>query len=177
MEKKINLIPIELAISPKTVKLTKLLNKITLIGLITLFLSIVTIVSIFVYFRLQSTKISESIADLKAQIIALESSEQKLVITKDRISKIAQIESFPSAKDNIEKFKSIEDLINTVPDSNLNEASIQSSKTELSFLSKTSSSLSQLLGPIVNFSNYKSMILTSLGFSSTLGFVSEMTVK
>ncbi len=175
--KKINLIPSELAVSPKTVRLTKLLNKITVVGVIVLFLSILSAVSFFVYFRLQSTKISENISTLKGKIIALESSEQKLVITKDRINKIAQIEKFPSAKENIESFDVVQNLVGSVPESTLAEASIQSSKTELSLLSKTSESLSSLLGPLSKLSNYKSMVLSSLGFSSTSGFISELIIK
>lgn len=177
MEKKINLIPLELAVSPKTVKLTNILNKYGIIGTIVLFVVIATSVSIFIYYKLQVTRITENIEILKTKIVALEASEQKLVITKDRLSKIALINSSPSIKEDIEKFQEIENLINSTPDSVLTEASIQSTKTEFSVLSKDSSSLSIFLEPLSKLSKFKSMILTSLGYSSTSGFISDLIIN
>lgn len=177
MEKKINLIPIELAISPKTVRLTKLLNKIMIGGTILLFLAIISSVSIFVFFRLQSTKIAQSIEDLKTKIIALEGSEQKLVITKDRLNKISVVEKMPSVKEDVEKFKNVEDLINSAPDSALVEANIQNSKTEFSVTSKSSDALAFFLGPMSKLTLYKNLILSSLGYTSTSGFISDLVVN
>jgi hypothetical protein len=175
--KKINLIPIEMAISPKTVKLTKSLNKIMIVGTIFLFLSIISVVSIFVYFKLQSTKITESIEGLKLKIIDLEGSEQKLVITKDRLNKIALVENLPSVKDDIVKFKDVINVVNSAPDSTLAEANIQNSKTEFSVNSKSSDSLSFFLGPLSKLTTFKNLVLLSLGYSSTSGFISDLIIN
>lgn len=175
--KKINLIPADLAVSPKTVKLSKILNKYGVIGTISLFLVIATTVSIFIFYKLQATKISENINDLKAKITGLEASEQKLVITKDRLNKISMINSIESIKEDIINFQDIENVINSTPDSLLTEASIQNNKTEFSVVSKDSTSLSTFLVPLSKLKNYKSMILTSLGFSSTSGFISDLIIN
>ncbi len=177
MDKKINLIPADLAVSPKTVKLTNLLSKVTIIGASFLFISLIAAVSVFVYFKLQSTKVSESIDNLKTQIIALESSEQKLVITKDRLNKIALVEKLPSVKEDIVKFKDVSNVVNFAPDSSLVEANIQTTKTEFSVASKSTDSLSSFLAPLTKLTTYKNMILSSLGYSSTSGFITDVIIN
>lgn len=175
--RKINLIPIELAVSPKTVKLTKTLSQITTIGVISLFLSIALVVAAFIFYRLEANNLSQNIESLKTRITALESSEQKLVITKDRLNKIAIINDMPSIKGDIVDFQDVQNIITGVADSSLIEATIQSNKTEFSINSKDSSSLSNLMAPLSGLTKYKSLILTSLGFSSTAGFISDLVIN
>jgi hypothetical protein len=177
MEKRINLIPSDMAVPPKTVKLTKMLNKAAVMGEILLVVLFVTLTSIFVFFFLEQKKVSERIEISKQKISELETSEQRLILAKDRLEKIARIQATPSIQDDIKNFSEISNVVLNASGSALVEASIQNTKTELSVKSETADSLATFLEPVTKLKNFKSIILTSLGFGPASGFVSDLLIK
>lgn len=165
-----------MAVPPKTVKLLKTLNKISTVGTILLITMVIILISILVYFKIDSDKVNADIKSLKISITELESSEQKLILAKDRLDKIAIIKSLPSVREDIINFKNINSLISTASGSALLEATIDESKTQLSITSVDSNSLASILAPLSNLTYLKNMILTSLGFGQTSGFISDILI-
>ncbi len=166
-----------MAVPTKVIKITKVLNKISTVGAIVLLVMLITAISLFVYFRIQENKINANIEDLKVRISTLEKSEQQLVLTKDRLARIATIKLLPSVREDLTNFQEVTNLLANVSDSSLLEASIQSNKTDFSVTSKDSNALATFLEPISKLKKYKTMILAALGFSQTSGFTSDFTVE
>lgn len=177
MEKRINLIPSEMAVPPQTVKAIKIVNKVTTIGVIVLIVLIVGLTSFFVFASIEQKNLALEIEDSKLRIQELEKSEQQLILAKDRLGKIGTITNYPSVEDDILNFSDLNSLISNASGSALVEANIQDAKTDISVNSKTAESLELFLSPVAKLTKFKSIILTSLGFGSTSGFISDLTVR
>ena len=106
----INLLPEELKPSGNVLKISSTLKKIALLSVS------VFIVSIVLYFGASiflDQKISESLSNqesIKNQIKALEKTEHRLVLVKDRLDKIASIGKNPRANDELVRLNNLFDL-------------------------------------------------------------------
>lgn len=177
MEKRINLIPSEMAVPPKAVKVVRIITKISTFGAILLFLLVISAVAAFLYFKIENDKTLAAVDSLKAEIIKLEASEQRLVLTKDRLTKIAAIKKSPSIESDLNNFKEVSSLVTSVPDSSLIEVNIQPLKTEFAVTSSNSTSLASFLEPLSKLTTFKNLVLTSLGFAQSSGFVSDIIMR
>lgn len=174
MEKRINLIPNEMAVPPKTVKVVKIITKISTFGAILLFMLVISAISIFLYFKIEHDKRAMAVETLKTKITDLEKNEQRLILAKDRLAKIESIKKSPSIEKDLDNFQEVSALISSVPESALLEVNIQTSKTEFAVTSLNSNSLASFLEPVSKLSIFKNLVLTSLGFSQTTGFTSDI---
>lgn len=174
MNKKINFISSDMAVPAKSLKLVKVLNKLSIVGAVILVLSIIVAISGFIFFTISFKKVDASVASLKNDISSLEKSEQKLILVKDKLNKIAYIRSLPSADNDISEFQKLNEIISVSSDSAFTGVNIGSNKTELSLASKDSTSLSLVLDSISNLKNYVKITLSSLGYNPTSGFLSSL---
>lgn len=169
--RKINLIPSELAVPSEFVKVTKILNRITIIIASLLLIFVIVIFGLFYSFNTSIVRADQINTDLKNRISALETSEQKLVLAKDRISKIKYVQDSKSLGDEIGRFKSFISVVASNPAVLITEASLSSSGTEVTVLAKTTEDLKLFLEPLSTISVYQRIIVTSLGYSSANGYV------
>jgi hypothetical protein len=171
MKKQINLIPLEMTVPSKSVHLAKTINKISTFSAVILIFLILVSIGAFVYYNVQGQKTTASINSLKQKIVELEKSEQKLILAKDKISKISYIKSLDSVDDELVNFKDFEQSINSASSSAFTEVSIDADKTETSLIFPNSESLTVALQNVSNLKQYKKVILTSLGFNSNSGYL------
>lgn len=169
--KTINLIPSEMTVPTKTVKLVKVLNKISTIGAIILILLISILISGLVYFNIEYKKSVSNTNVLKDRIITLEKSEQKLILAKDKLSKITYIKSIDVVDDELTNFIELKSLVSSPSASTFTEISIDPVKTELSLSFPESLSLSSAIKSLSALNKYKRIILSSLGYSKSSGFL------
>lgn len=174
LNKTINFIPTDMAIPVKSVKFAKLLNKLSIVGVLLLILSVISAIVLFIFFSSDLKKTNAAVIALKNEISSLEKSEQKLILVKDKLDKISFVKSLSSAENDINQFKSINDIVLSASNSSLTEISIGSSKTEISFSTPDSSSLALILGSFTNLKDYAKITLSSLGFNSQSGFLSSL---
>lgn len=174
LNKTINFIPTDMAVPVKSVKLAKTLNKLSIVGVILLILSVISAIVLFFFFSSDLKKTNASVATLKNEISSLEKSEQKLILVKDKLEKISYIKSLSSAENDINQFKSINEIVLSASNSAFTEISVGSSKTEISLSTPDSSSLSLILSSFTNLKDYAKITLSSLGFNSTSGFLSSL---
>lgn len=174
MQKRINLIPLEMAVPARAVKLARLLSKISIVGTILLIISTIYVILAIVIYSVEYKKVVTSIESKKIKIVSLEKSEQKLFLAKDRTEKIVQVINLASAHKEIDKFRAFSDQMTTNPDSSFTEVSINTKKTELSISSKNSNSLTEVLKLASSIPGYKNIVLSSFGFSPATGFLSNL---
>lgn len=172
--KTINFIPSEMAVPAKSVKLAKVLNKMSIVGVILLILTTVLAIFFFVLFSIELKKVDSSIIALKNEVSSLEKTEQKLILVKDKLGKISYVQSLDSAENEIIEFQKLNDIVNSASDSSLTEINIDLNKTEVSLTSANSDSLSSVLGLFSTIKDYGKIILTSLGLNQTSGFLSSL---
>lgn len=177
MNKRINLIPNELSVPSKVVRLVGVLNKASTIVLIFLVLIVITAISMSLFFSYKLKAINGEVEVLKKRVVDLQKSEQKLVLAKDRISKIVQIQKDKSAEEMVFKFKSLSDQLSLDQELGVSEVKISKDEVEASFLTKNSQSVTNVLSFLKKSDIYKNVILSSFGFNATSGYLMDFDFK
>lgn len=177
MVKTINLIPIEMAVPPKAVKISKILTKISTAGIILFILSLIGIAASFYYFNNKYQTVTSDYVRLKNNVLALEDSEQKLVLAKDRLAKISEIKKLNVLGPEVEKTKHVLDALLQNAESSVSDISIEPQKVELTFVSKTPSSLGDVLRSLTTLGLYRNIVITSITYSATSGYSSSMILN
>ena len=162
-----------MAVPARSVKLVRIINKVSILGVILLILSSVSAIILFLLFSNELKKVDNSVTSLKNEISSLEKSEQKLYLVKDKLGKIAYVKSLSSAEDDLIQFKDLNESLSFASDSGFTQVDIGSKKTEVSLLSSNSDALSEVLNTLANLTNYRKIILSSLGFNPSSGFISS----
>lgn len=177
MNKKINLIPNELSVPSKVVRFAGVLNKASTIVLVLLVLIVITAISISLFFSYKLKAINGEVETLKSRVVDLQKSEQKLVLAKDRISKIVQIQKDKSAEEMVFKFKSLSDQLSLDQELGVSEVKIDKNEVEASFLTKNSQSVANVLSYLKKSDIYKNIVLSSFGFNTTSGYLMDFAFK
>lgn len=175
MDKKINLIPQDLTVPVSTIKLKKIINKISIVAIILLILTCLVIISLFVYFSINLKKYDLSNSSLKEEVVNLEKTEQQLTLTKDRISKISFVKSLDSANTNFKNYLEFRTLVSGFPDLSLKEIEIDSKKMNVSISSSNTSSFVDFLKSLKLFSKYPNVSISSLNLNPKTGLILNLT--
>lgn len=165
----LNLLPPEYSVSGplgKSIKLIKSLNVIFL----AVFLVFVLSASAFFLISSLSLKNMQSQEDgLKSQISAQETSEQQIVLLKDRLGKIKTLNS---QNDNSQIVAALDPEVGSLPGSaTLSDLSISSQKTEIAVIFSDANDFSSFLKGLTNSQKFKSIVLTSFGLNPLSGYL------
>lgn len=177
IKRQINLIPSEMTVPTRIVNLSKLIYKVSIIGTIALILIVITLISSLVYFNIQYRNSIANTNILKTKITDLEKSEQKLVLAKDKLSKIVYIKSINSVDNELINFQDFKNSISGSSGTTFTEISIDPIKTETSLVFQNTEDLSNTLGMIQKLTKYKSIILSSLGFNLSSGYLISLVFR
>ncbi len=166
---KINLLPPEATISGPIAQLMKLARMLNVI-----FLGIFLVVGFglgvfFVISSLQFQDLNAANTKLKGQITAQESSEQQLVLLKDRLAKIQTVKNLPDSTKNMIKIDPF--ISELVGNSSLTELEVDTQKTDVSILFRNNEDLTNFLRSISENKVYKSSILSSFGYNPSSGYL------
>ena len=169
----INLLPKDLSVSAPLVKTAALLR-----NLITLGFAVFVIVAIgFVaFFIINSLSLSNSLrtqAELETSIKSLEQTEQGLVLVKDRLTKINQLQVGESAKEESENLSRI--FSQAAQIGTLGEAVLEKDKLDTTFSVTSSTALSRLLASVVSAENYQRIELLSFSFNPNSGYLVSLS--
>lgn len=177
MDKRINLIPFEMAVPARAVRITKIINKVSTVAALLLIIFIFVVGSLIFYFTFENKKLTQNIGALKLGISALEQNEQKLVLAKDRLAKIAVVRLEKNVYEEVSKYQIFSNIISSSQGSSVTEASITPKGTEVTVVSKDSFSLSEVLTPLSKTIDYKRIILSYLAFNSGSGYISSILLE
>lgn len=166
---KVNLLPEDLAVKKGTAKIAKLFKSLTTISLV---VSLVVGVGLLLFFLIsyfQLKGLESNIADAEVQVRAQETTEQRVVLLKDRLTKIKQIQAIEDASKPIEDISS---FLNTLPaDTSLGEFDVDSDKIDASFRFASSSSLNEFFANLLTLDQFSRASLTSFGFNPASGYL------
>ncbi len=164
----INLLPEELKPKSSYIKLSSFLKKFALLGVIILlfFLSASLGVGIFLDKRISvSLKNQES---LKNKIKALEKTEQRIVLVKDRLEKIKSLKSKSNANDELDRLNVLSKLF---PEgTNVKEVNINVDELSISVLADNLDDIALYLANVITSKEFNKVILKSLEFNLKEGY-------
>src|SRR3989344_2162633 len=172
MAAKINLLPGELETGEGVNKTTKVLSYFAVF--FTLILLLIGIGGgAYIYFLNQEvTKLDQENSSLLQSIRVLESTEQQLVLVKDRLLKIQGLLSNRSEETLFQKQK---DLVAVLPEETIFDTSaIERGDSRISLISSSSVSLLGLFNDFTSSSLYTKVIMQSMGYADTSGFEVEL---
>lgn len=172
MEKKINLIPADLAVNSLTNRVKNGLSTASLVGALATVVMIAALTVMAILYNSRLNNLERSITSLKSQVTQLEASEQRLVLAKDRLNKIKAIRQDDSATDEISVYKQMAGKSGS--EVKFTEVNIESKKLESSVLSTSSQPISAFLKSLTEITGVKKIILSTLSFSPTSGYLAGL---
>lgn len=166
---KLNLLPPEKAVSAPVGKILKATRRINLI-LVSLFIVFVLAVGgFFIYLTIQLGNYNSSVENLKEELKSRQTSEQQIILVKDRLGKIKQAKNSPNVYD---KVVAVEELLAFLgSDSSLTELDLTTQKIEMSVLFRSNSSLKSFFDLLKLSGGFKSVVLTSFGYNPASGYL------
>lgn len=174
MSIKLNLLPPELAVDKRTGGILKSIRAFNLI-LIAFF--IVFTIGLSVYFVFTSVILKNKLASvesLKGKIKTLQTSEQQIVLLKDRIKKIVSAQNKPSAIKNLDMSGSV--LSTLSGDSQITEMNVDIGKIVFLISFRTTSDLTNFFENLSKTTTFKSAILSSFGFNPLTGYLAGVSI-
>ena len=164
----LNLLPQNLQVSKglgKVLKTAKALGVILVVAFVVFCLGIV---ALFIINKTTLTNTQASVDQLKTQVKAQETSEQQLILLKDRLAKIASIKSTPNASKSITNVDSL--FANVSSASTMNEANITSSKMDISLIISSNDDLTSFIQNIKSTKLFNTINLPSFTYSANNGY-------
>lgn len=157
------------------VKIKNGINSVAVVGACILVLIVIGLIGMMIFYNSELKQTESSVASLRNQVTQLEASEQKLILAKDRLDKIRDIHEDGNASDEIGLYKEIagRDTQGVV----FSEVGIESKKFESSVLAENSSSLSAFLSYITSIPNVDKIILSTLSFNPTSGYLASLVFQ
>lgn len=172
--KNINLIPTEMAVPARAVKVAKIISKISVVGSIVLLLVILSLGSYYIYLRLENEKVTSSVNTLKQTISDLSQNEQKLILAKDRLSKITVVRKAESANSEVKRYQNFLSQVVGTAGTQITEATLTTKGTEITITADSSQNLSGILKTIANVLEYERIVVSSLSYNPGSGFVANV---
>lgn len=170
----INLLPESFRLKPSTVKTAELLKKISLLLFVVLVISTSVSVGLFFFYGNKINEIAERKNTVSRQIEALEETEQRLILVKDRLLKVKNIRKVSSTDEEIDSLNILIDNSNT--DVLVSNLLAEKNSLYLEVISKDSVEILKLLNFIKDSGTFKEAVMLSLEYTPKTGFLSEMNL-
>lgn len=164
----INLLPQELKPSGTILKISARLKAFALLGVIFFMISAALYFSALFFLNYRITSSQEEQESLKTQIKALEKTEQRLVLVKDRLTKISTVSKKPKVNDELERLMAVSDLFPT--NTNLVEVELTENNAGVVISSDNLDGVANYLASVVASGKFVKVNLKQLKFDSDSGY-------
>ncbi|OGM04476.1 hypothetical protein A3E15_00370 [Candidatus Woesebacteria bacterium RIFCSPHIGHO2_12_FULL_42_9] len=164
----INLLPQGLAARPSVVKTSGVVKQVLTVGFIIFILAAVVISAFFIFYSRELKTSREKITELEGNIKALEVTEQRLLLVKERLEKAKQVLGADSSIDEVEAFSS---LLASLPEGvSISEVRILKEETRMTFGAPSTPVLASVIKLMRESSLYKNIDMIAFSFSPETGF-------
>ncbi len=171
---KLNLLPPELAVDKNVGRILKTLRALNLILVATFLVFTLGISAFFVVSSITLRNSLASIETLKGQIKTRQTSEQQIVLLKDRIKKITIARNIPNSLNNLSAVDPL--LLSLSPDSSVTGLDVDPEKIGLLVNFKSTSDLTTFFEGLSSSTAYKTVTLSSFGFNPVAGYLAGLSV-
>lgn len=171
----INLLPTEISPKGPLVRISNLIKNLAIISFTIFLLAAFGMIAFFILNSIQTRSLNQSSETLKASIQSLETTEQGLVLVRDRLAKAKLVLAEESGGDEVEGLVS---LIPGLPVSaSLTEGVISKDTLEVTFVATDSQGLSALMALIISQDAFTKVDLVSFSFNPNAGYVPSFSMK
>jgi len=168
MPTKLNLLPSNLQVSKGLGSFLKASRSLGVILIVIFAIFSLGIGGFFVLSKITLGNLQTKVNQLTSQVKAQETSEQQLILLKDRLAKIASARNDPNAYKNITNVDSL--FTNISPVSSMNQANISSSKIDISLVARSNEDLATFISNLKGTTLFNTVNLSSLSFSPKTGY-------
>lgn len=166
---KVNLLPPEYTTTKGLARFLKAAQGLGVISIAFFLVFTLGISGFYIISSITLRSLNSDIDSLKNQISAQETSEQQIVLLKDRLSKIKTVLALPSS---IENFKAATPYISSLsPTTSLSEATIDSQKIDMTLIVRSNADLVSLLQKFSGGNEFASVAMTNFTFSPSGGYL------
>ncbi|MGB6838664.1 MAG: hypothetical protein WBD86_00925 [Microgenomates group bacterium] len=171
----INLLPTDLSPKSAVAKVSNILKRLNIIGLVFLIISAITLIVFVILTSFQIRSSTSRQEQLKTSIKSLEQTEQRFVLVKNRIENAKKVLGKETSVEGVENLSSF--FTNLPEGVVIREVQISTAKTELSLVAGTSSGLTQILAMLITDDYYKEVKLSSFGFNRNVGYILSLDLS
>lgn len=170
---KLNLLPPKYGALGNVGKVLKATRALGVIAMALFFVFALAVSAFFIISTITINNLNSDVNSLKSQVTAQQTSEQQIVLVKDRIGKIKTVLATPDALKNLTAINTyISGLSGTTA---LTDLSIDPLKVDMSLTFRTNADLTNFMTQISQDKNFGSIALTSFGFAAATGYSVEIT--
>lgn len=171
---KLNLLPPELAVDKKTASILKSVRAFNLIFTALFVIFTIGLSAYFIFASIMLKNKLASVDSLKNKIKTLQTSEQQMVLLKDRIKKINTAQAKSSSLTNLD---AIDPILSTLSqESQITELNVDIAKIVFLISFKSTSDLTNFFENLSKSTGFKSATLTSFGFNPITGYLAGISV-
>lgn len=171
----INLLPTDISPKAPVVKISNLIKNLAVISFVLFLLSAFGMLAMFVLNSVQIRSLNESSEGLKTSIKSLETTEQGLVLVRDRLSKAKLVLADKSGGDEAE---GLDTISTALPGSvALTEAVISKDVLDTTFVATDSQGLTALLARIISQEAFSKVELVSFSFNPNAGYIPSFSMR
>lgn len=175
MPVKLNLLPENLQVSKGVSKVIKVSKPLSIVSAVIFMIFSLALGAYFIFSKITLDKSQKEVDQLKAQIKAMEDSEQQLILLKDRLAKISTIKNTPNALKNIMNFDSV--LANISPNSVIDEVNITSDKVNTSYKLTSNADFTTFINNLKNTEFFNYVDLLSTNFNPNDGYLVDFSLE
>ena len=170
----INLLPQELKPKGMALRISLTLKKVARLSAIIFLVFTMVLTGVFFVLSSQVKQSTDKQYGLKIQIEALEETEQRLFLLKDRLGKVEGTMSVNSAKEEIEVFEDVLGMNrNGVA---FGQVTIEKDKVDVSVSVENADSITGFFNELIEKGNFKTIKLLSLQSDSESGYKMELSL-
>lgn len=169
----INLLPKDLLPNAAALKTATLIKNLITLALAVFVISVIGLVAYFFLNSLSIKNSSQKQDQLKTSIKSLEQTEQGLVLVKDRLAFLEQIDVKDSGKEETANLAKIYSLIPA--GASMSEAVVSKDSLDTTFIAPDTSTLSRLMASVVSATDYERVELLSFSFNPNVGFLTSLS--
>lgn len=168
----INLLPQELKPNKSVLIIAKKLKKTSIIFASFFVLTFLIIIGLQYYYSKKITQSVNSQMELESQIKSMESTEQQLVLIKDRIEKIISIAQKGTVDEEVDVVSKVSDL--AADGMVVKSISIDKDLVQITVVTNSLTLASKYLSSVTSLQGLKYINLISFDFSPTLGYTIDL---
>lgn len=169
----INLLPQELKPKGSVVKLAKLLKKLVVGGTVTLFIAVGLLVALYFILSRRVSVLKENNTVIVREITALEKTEQRLFLVKDRLSKIDSVGKAANAYDETDLLIDLTDEF--PPGITPSAVEITTESVTISVVADGSRSIANFLALLIA-KDYEKIVMNFLSFDPLQGYRIDLEI-
>jgi cell division protein FtsL len=172
---KLNLLPPEKEVNQNLNSFLKTTKALGVIGIVAFLIFGIGMAIFFISSTISLNNINSSIKSLSSKVLAQQKSEQKIILVKDRINKIASIQKLPSSLTSLDAINPYLENINGV--NSIGDLRISPTTVNLSLKIQKYSDLSSLIESLESSDKFESVSLGSFNLNPSTGYSLEIKTE